>query len=428
MAKTVVRSIDWVSVIIYIALVAIGWINIYSASVPIEELGHFEFNSFYGKQLIFIGLSVLLIIFILAMDAKFFERFSSIIYIIILVSLVGLFIFGKNVNGARAWYSIGGSTLQPSEFAKCATALAVAKFLSDIQTNIQLLKDQLQALIIIAIPAILILLQPDPGSTMVYTAFVFVLYREGLPGIYIAIGLAFIAIFVSTLKFGILITLAVVSTLLLAYYLLFRKKKKRLTFPLILILISSIVISLSSNYIYNNVFKQHHRDRFVLWLRLENDPIKIQELKRTIGYNINQSENAIGSGGLLGKGFLEGTRTRGDYVPEQHTDYIFTTVGEEWGFAGTMVVVILFTLLLVRLIIIAERQKSKFSRIYGYSVAAILFIHYLVNIGMVIGLLPTVGIPLPFFSYGGSGLWGFTILLFLFLKLDSNRVNEWMER
>ena len=428
MAKTVVRSIDWVSVIIYIALVAIGWINIYSASVPIEELGHFEFNSFYGKQLIFIGLSVLLIIFILAMDAKFFERFSSIIYIIILVSLVGLFIFGKNVNGARAWYSIGGSTLQPSEFAKCATALAVAKFLSDIQTNIQLLKDQLQALIIIAIPAILILLQPDPGSTMVYTAFVFVLYREGLPGIYIAIGLAFIAIFVSTLKFGILITLTVVSTLLLAYYLLFRKKKKRLTFPLILILISSIVISLSSNYIYNNVFKQHHRDRFVLWLRLENDPIKIQELKRTIGYNINQSENAIGSGGLLGKGFLEGTRTRGDYVPEQHTDYIFTTVGEEWGFAGTMVVVILFTLLLVRLIIIAERQKSKFSRIYGYSVAAILFIHYLVNIGMVIGLLPTVGIPLPFFSYGGSGLWGFTILLFLFLKLDSNRVNEWMER
>ncbi|SFU27811.1 rod shape determining protein RodA [Pustulibacterium marinum] len=435
MAKnTVVKKIDWLSIVFYMLLVGIGWLNIYSASVPVEEIGAFNINNLYGKQLIFIGLSVVLILFILAIEAKFYERFASIIYIVAMLSLIGLFIFGKNVNGARAWYGIGSFTLQPSEFAKTATALAFAKYISDIQTHIKNFQDQLKAILIIAIPSILILLQPDPGSTLVYSAFLFVLYREGLPGLYIFFLISLAFVFIATLKFGIPITLAVIGTGIVIYYLIKRTrnqkkahKKKIKILPMILYFVTCIAVSGATSYIYDNVFKQHHRDRFVLWLRLENDPVKMQELKRDIGYNINQSETAIGSGGLMGKGFLQGTRTRGNYVPEQHTDYIFTTVGEEWGFAGTLFVVLLFTALLLRLLFLAERQRSQFSRVYGYSVAGIFFIHFMVNIGMVIGLLPTIGIPLPFFSYGGSGLWGFTILLFIFLKLDANRGNDWME-
>lgn len=432
--NTVVKKIDWASIVIYMLLVAVGWLNIYSASVPVEEIGNFNFNNIYGKQLIFIGLSVLLILFVLAVEAKFYERFASIIYVVSVLTLVGLFVFGKNVNGARAWYGIGSFTIQPSEFAKTATALAFAKYLSDIHIQIKNFQDQLKALAIIAIPSFLILLQPDPGSTLVYAAFLFVLYREGLPGLYVFLVFSLAFVFIATLKFGIPITLSVILVGILMYYLIKRRnnakkthKKKVKIVPMLLFFIMCASVSGASSYIYNNVFKQHHRDRFVLWLRLENDPVKMQQLKQDIGYNINQSETAIGSGGLSGKGFLQGTRTRGNYVPEQHTDYIFSTVGEEWGFLGTSFVIVLFVALLLRLLYLAERQRSQFSRVYGYSVVGIIFIHFIVNIGMVIGLLPTIGIPLPFFSYGGSGLWGFTILLFIFLKLDANRSNDWME-
>lgn len=427
-STTVVKKIDWICIVLYMMLVAFGWINIYSASVPLAEIGNFNIDSVYGKQLIFIGLCLVIIVFVLAIEAKFYERFASVIYMVSVVSLIGLFIFGKNVNGARAWYGIGSFTIQPAEFAKAATALALAKFLSDIQTQFRRPMDQLRALLIIAIPAVLILLEPDAGSVLVFSAFIFVMYREGLPGVYLLLLISVAVVFVTTIKFDVAPVLSVLTLILTAYYFWGKRRKgrKMRLWPIVLFFVICSGISGATPYIYNNVLKQHHRDRFRLWLRMEKDPLIVKKLEKTIGYNTYQSERAISSGGFSGKGFLEGTRTRGNYVPEQHTDYIFTTVGEEWGFIGTITVVLLFMLLILRITFLAERQRAHFSRVFGYSVAGILAIHFVVNIAMVIGLLPTVGIPLPFFSYGGSGLWGFTILLFLFLKLDANRVNEWM--
>jgi rod shape determining protein RodA len=364
-------------------------------------------------------------VLILAIEASFYERFSSILYIISMVLLLGLFPFGKTIAGATSWYDLGFFNLQPSELAKVATALALAKYLSDIQTDIKRGKDQLYAFLIIFIPALLIIPQPDPGSAMVFFALVFVIFREGLPLYYLGIVLLAVTIFISTLMFGT-IWVGIGMALLIAIFLSIKKAKFKVpVLPLITFFIVAIAFSLSVNFVFNHVFEQRHRDRFSLWLRLEKDPNKLEEIRKTIGYNTYQSEKAIESGGFFGKGFLEGTRTKGDFVPEQHTDYIFSTVGEEWGFVGTTTVVILFTLLLLRLVYLAERQRNDFSRMYGYGVISILLIHYFINIGMVIGVLPTIGIPLPFFSYGGSGLLGFTALLFIFLKLDANRLNEW---
>jgi len=340
-----------------------------------------------------------------------------------MLSLVGLFIFGKNVNGATSWYAIGGMTIQPSEFAKMATALAVAKYVSDLNTDINRFKDQIQSFIIIGIPAILVLLQNDAGSTIVYAAFFFVLYREGLPKIYLSLGIALVILAVFSLKFGVIIT-SVVAGLLIVINYLFTKKKPPILKP-ILTLLTCIILASGIKFFYQKVLQPHQQDRISLWLRLEKDPEKLEQMKKTFAYNLNESEKAISSGGLTGKGFLEGTRTTGKFVPEQHTDYIFSTVGEEWGFLGSSAVVILFVLLLIRILHLAELQKSQFSRMYGYGVAGIIFMHFMINIGMVMGLIPTIGIPLPLFSYGGSGLWGFTILLFIFIKLDSNRINEW---
>ena len=422
-----IHNIDWLTILIYFILVFIGWLNIYSTTITDQDSSIFNLNLPYGKQLLFIGLSSIIIVLVMSFEAKFYERFSSVIYLASMVLLVGLFLFGKNINGATSWYSFGGFGFQPSEFAKVATALAVSKHLSDFQTNINDRKYQLQALIIIVIPAILIIAQPDPGSALVYSAFFFVMYREGLSLQYLIIGSLAIALFVGTLIFGVSwVIFGMFAILGLYYFLNSRSYKRASIFTLIGIFAISIAFSFSVQYIFDHVFEQRHRDRFSLWLRLEKDPLKLEEIRKTIGYNTHQSETTIGSGGLMGKGFLEGTRTKGNFVPEQHSDYIFTTVGEEWGFVGTTTIVILFTILLIRLLFLAERQKSDFSRIYGYSVASILFFHFAINIGMVIGLLPTVGIPLPLFSYGGSGLWGFTILIFIFLKLDANRVNEWL--
>ena len=415
MLKTKGSKYDWVTIFIYIALVAIGWINIYSASFNEASTSFFDVKQVYTKQLMFICLSVLLIIFILAIEAKFYERFSSIIYLIALFSLLGLFLFGKNINGATSWYAVGGFTIQPSEFAKVATSLALAKYVSDIQIDLLTYQDQIKSLIIVFLPAILIIPQPDPGSALVYLALIFALYREGLPTIYLLFSFIVAALFVATLSFG---TVWVSLLILLITGIIIFKSEKKSIFKYGILAVACIGFSISVNFIFENVLEQRHRDRFNIVLGKQVDT-------KSIGYNTNQSEIAIGSGGWTGKGWLQGTQTKGKFVPEQDTDYIFSTVGEEWGFLGSMGVVVLFLFLIIRLLILSERQKSQFSRIYGYSVASILFFHFFINIGMVSGLLPTIGIPLPFFSYGGSGLWSFTILLFIFIRLDaSNYINH----
>ena len=420
--RSVFRRVDWLTIFIYLSLVLIGWLNIYSTTLSEDFPSIFDFGQLYGKQLFFIMVSFLAAIVILFIDSQFYERFASLGYIITLVLLLGLFVFGKTIAGATSWYDLGFFNLQPSEFAKFATALALAKYLSDIQTDLKRVKHQLYAFLIILIPVLLIIPQPDPGSALVFFALVFVLFREELPLYYLGIALVATLVFVTTLMFGT-IWVGIGMALLIALFLLLKKPSLKIpVFPMVVFFIVAMVFSLSVSFIFDNVFEQRHRDRFSLWLRLEKDPSKLEEIRKTIGYNTYQSEKAIESGGFFGKGFLEGTRTKGDFVPEQHTDYIFSTVGEEWGFVGTTTVVILFTMLLLRLVYIAERQKSDFGRMYGYGAVSILLIHYFINVGMVIGVLPTIGIPLPFFSYGGSGLLGFTILLFILLKLDASRL------
>ncbi len=414
---------DWIVIILFFILVGFGWLNILSASHTGAIIEYLNFSTPYGKQLLFILLTFGLVILLLAIDSKFYERFSSVIYIVSMLSLAGLFVFGKNVNGATSWYGIGGMTLQPSEFAKAATALAVANYVSDLNTNIKTFKNQLKTFVIIIIPALLVLLQNDTGSTIVYGAFFFVLYREGLPKVYLTIAVILFFLAILSLKFGAIASSIIAVTIIITLYFL-GKKKQPLTLTL-LTAVACIAISASIHFFYSNVLQPHQRDRISLWLRLENDPVKLEKMKKTFAYNLNESEKAISSGGFLGKGFMEGTRTTGKFVPEQHTDYIFSTVGEEWGFLGSALVVITFIALILRIIHLAELQKSQFSRVYGYGVAAIIFMHFLINIGMVMGLIPTIGIPLPLFSYGGSGLWAFTILIFIFVKLDSNRINEW---
>lgn len=409
----------------YLVLVIFGYFNILSASSGLEFSSYIDISKPFGKQLVFIGLSLILIFFILAIEAKFYERFASIIYLLSIISLLGLFIFGKKVNGALSWYEVGGFTFQPSEFAKFATTLGLAKYISDLQTNIKEIGDQFRASIIILVPSILILMQNDAGSTIVFMSLIFVFYREGIPQKYLLIAFTLLIISIVTLKFSALSTCFAVSILVIIYQFFVKKKKKRKFGITTAVIIVTCCISFATEWSYNNILQKHHQDRIGLWLRLENDPIKLKAMKRSISYNLNESEKAISAGGVFGKGFNEGTRTKGKFVPEQHTDYIFSTVAEEWGFLGSSIVVILFMFLIIRIIILAEQNKSQFNRTYGYGVASIIFIHFLINIGMVMGLIPTIGIPLPFFSYGGSGLIGFTILIFIFLKLNASRLNTW---
>ncbi len=415
---------DWLTIILFLLLVGFGYVNILSASHEGAITSYFDTSELYGKQLIFIGLTFVLIVLILSFEAKFYERFASIIYLVAIVALLGLFVFGKDVNGARSWYAIGSMTIQPSEFAKFATALAVAKYISDLQTNMQTLKDQIRVAAIIFIPALLILLQNDAGSTMVYLAFFFVFYREGLQQIYLIVALSLIVLAVLALKFGIVITAVIAGLILVAHYFI-AKRKSASIIQYILVLIMATGFSYGVKLFYQHGLKVHQQNRISIFLRLEKDPVKLEQMRKREAYNLIQSEEAISSGGLVGKGFMQGTKTTGKFVPEQETDYIFSTVGEEWGFIGSSIVVLLIVRRIIRVLYLAEAQKSQFSRVYGYGVASILFIHFTINIGMVMGLIPTVGIPLPFFSYGGSGLWGFTILLFIFVKLDSNKINEW---
>lgn len=418
----ILKGVDWVLILFYLTFIFIGWITIYAATYSDTEYDIFDFSTKYGKQFIWILLSFVLIIIVLAIDKKFYERFSGIFYVISILSLIGLFIFGNNINGATSWYSFGGVGIQPSELAKTATALAIANYLSELNQDLRKLPSQLKAFGIIMLPAILITLQPDPGSAVVYGSLILVLYRFGLPLYYLIIGFLALALFVITLYFGYLYTLIIAGIFITIFLIYLNYKNKKfirhnwMNFILIYFFTGLFIISV--DFVFNNVFEQRHRDRFNIVLGKDVDD-------QGIGYNTAQSVITISSGGLKGKGFLQGDRTQGDFVPEQQTDYIYSTVGEEWGFLGSSLVIILFVAFLLRLLYIAERQKSVFSKVYAYATVAIFFFHFTINIGMVIGLLPTIGIPLPFFSYGGSSLWGFTILLFILIRLDADRVYEW---
>jgi len=415
------NSIAWNLIILYLILVFIGWINIYSASKTDIHFEIFDFSSKYGKQLLWIGVSLITASIILFVDTRFFQQFSSIFYIFSILTLIGLFVFGKTVNGATSWYSIGSFTLQPTEFTKIAVALGVAKLLGDKQFDLKNFNNQIIAFVLLIIPSILIILQPDPGSALVYFSFFFVFYREGLPKYYIVLSITFLISALLIIKFGYLY-LEILTFIIFITFLFYIYKYKTHFLRKNILLYFSLYIGFSI-FIFTVSFTfkhlpQRHIDRINLALNIVKDT-------KNKGYNTEQSKIAIGSGGFFGKGFLQGTQTKGDFVPEQHTDYIFSTVGEEWGFLGSSIVIILFVLFILQIIRIAELQKTKFSRVYGYGIASIFFFHFTINIGMAIGILPTIGIPLPFFSYGGSSILAFSILLFIFIDLDANKGNEW---
>lgn len=415
--QSVANNVDWITIMLYIALVIGGWMTIYSASLPNEETSFFDIGQIYGRQMLFILMCIPLIIMVLTIDAKVYDKYSVIFYGLSIVLLAGLFVLGKTIKGQTNWYSFGGFSLQPSEFAKIATSLVLAKFVSDVQINLKNTNHQIIAFAILALPVFLILMQPDAGSAMIFATLVLVLYREGLPAWYLWTGAIAIALFLLALliKPYILVGFALII-ILIHFFMTRRALRNPIIYTLVFIAITGFIFSV--DYVYENVLEDHQKDRInVLFNKDVNEQAE--------GYNLKQSLIAIGSGGWYGKGYLEGTQTKGGFVPEQHTDYIFTTVGEEWGFIGAVIVILLFVCLLIRIIYRAENQKSKFSRTYGYCVAAILFMHFFVNIAMLIRLFPTIGVPLPFFSYGGSSLFAFTILLFIFIKLDANKVNEW---
>ena len=416
--NSIIGKIDWIIVLIYLALVLIGWFSIFSARYNEVHPSIFDLSQVYGKQLIWIGAAFLMGFIILLIDAKFFNAFAFWIYIVVLASLFVVLVYGKATKGATSWIEFGPVKFQPSEFAKMATALAVASYLGRLDVDLQKRKDQIFAIALVLIPMALVLLQNDTGSAIVFVSFIFIFYREGLPGagFVMVAGVVAVVLFVFTLIWSqkiMYIILGALLVLTLTYYIL--NKKKNLIMMLG-VFVCMFVFVFSVDYAFNKVLQDHQRSRIEVLLGMKDDP-------KGDGYNVHQSKIAIGSGGLTGKGFLEGTQTKYDFVPEQHTDFIFCTVGEEGGFFGTATVVLLYVALLVRLIILAERQRSTFSRVYGYGVAGIFFVHVAINIGMTIGLVPVIGIPLPFLSYGGSSMLAFTMMLAIFVKQDANRLN-----
>ena len=411
--KKIFDHVDWWLILMYIALVLIGWLNIYAALYQ-EGFELFDFSQKYGKQLQWIIIACVIAIVILFFNWQFFEGFAYIIYFIVMIALIGVLFIGIEVNGAKSWYDLGFLRIQPSEFAKFATCMAVAKYLSTLHINLKDIRTKLIAGTIVLIPALLIIMQNDTGSALVYTAFIIVLYRSGLPGTILILGISGTLLFVASIlvpKIYLLITLAVLS----AIFFFFSRKRLREFIVITSIFIISSSFTFSVDYVLDNVLEQHHVTRIKILLGQESDP-------HGDGYNVHQSMIAIGSGGFSGKGFLDGTQTKFNFVPEQSTDFIFCTIGEEWGFLGSAFIVVLYITFLLRIIFVAERQRSVFSKVYGYGVASILFFHVAINIAMTIGLAPVIGIPLPFISYGGSSLWAFTILLFIFINLDSYRL------
>lgn len=463
-------NIDWTIVILYLLMVLMGWVNIYAAVYNPEHHSIFDMSQRYGKQLLWIIAAIVLAILAMVLDDKFYSFFAYIIYGLTIFLLIMVLLIGKEVNGAKSWIVIGGLQIQPAEFAKIGASLALARLMTSYNFKFNHIKSYAKIASLILVPAALIALQPDMGSAIIYTAFILVLYREGLspvvPLIAIYLGALFILslvvdifiltlimmafagiiywiiskkfkhVVISSLIFGSLfifmyfindklslgyskyvLLLACLAIATLFYIVLALRYKIQHVTLIMLLMLASLGYTYSVDYVINNVLETHQQKRINILLGLEDDP-------RGAGYNVHQSKIAIGSGGFSGKGFLQGTQTKYKFVPEQSTDFIFCTVGEEWGFLGTTTVIILFLIFLTRLVLLAERQKTPFNRIYGYGVISILLFHFVINIGMTIGLLPVIGIPLPFFSYGGSSLWAFTILLFVFIRLDADRVRH----
>lgn len=405
---------DWFTVVLYLILVLLGWLNIYAAVYNEDHKSILDVTQNYGKQLIWIITAMVLAIMVMITDGKFFETFSFIIYASILLLLISVLVAGTTVSGSKSWFEIGSFRLQPAEFAKFATCMALAKLLSTPGLNLRDNKTKMIAASLIIIPVGLILLQNDTGSALVYSSFIFVLYREGLSQNVLILGFLAAVLFVFALMVSKIVLISIIAIIALLFMITQRRNKKGLVIIFLFALVACALV-FSVDYVYQEILQPHQKKRIDVLLGKETD-------LKGAGYNLNQSLIAIGSGGILGKGFLQGTQTKYDFVPEQSTDFIFCTVGEEWGFLGTSVVIILFVVLFMRILFIAERQKSNYTRIYAYGVASILFFHFMVNIGMTIGLAPVIGIPLPFFSYGGSSLWSFTILLFVLIKLDAYRM------
>ena len=409
------ENLDWVLILVYIALVLLGWFNIYAAVYdPENPKSIFDISLNSGKQMIWIGISLLFVILISTLDFRFFRTFSWIIYGIVLSSLVAVLFFGTEVAGSKSWFQIGGIRIQPSEFAKYACALALSAFIHRQNFNLKTFKNIVLTTLIILGPMALTILQGDTGSALVYTAFVLVLFREGMSPLILIFGILSAIIFILTL---LLSKVYIISGIILLgiIFILFSLKDRIKILIAVAALVYSIALIVSVDYAFNNILKPHQQNRIRVFINPNADPMGA-------GWQVTQSKIAIGSGGFWGKGYLQGTQTKFDFIPDQSTDNIFCTVGEEHGFLGSFVLVGLFVVFLLRLVIVAERQKSKFARAYGYSVLSIFLFHMMVNIGMTIGLFPVIGIPLPFFSYGGSALLSFSILLFTLIKLDAHRM------
>ncbi|GAB1404343.1 MAG: rod shape-determining protein RodA [Lentimicrobiaceae bacterium] len=411
--NNIFNEIDWKLVVLYLLLVLMGWINIYAAVYNEDHRSIIDLSQSYGRQMIWIITSLFLGLVVLLTDARFFSTFAYLIYGFVIVLLLAVLAFGTEISGSKSWFQIGSFAIQPAEFGKFATNLALARFFSGQQLNIKSFRTRFIPLLIIGLPALLIQLQNDTGSALVYSAFLLVLYRMGLSGNFLLAGVMFVVLALSTLMVGYLYVIPVL-VVLAGLLLFFIRRNRRNIINLLALLMLGIGFIYSVDYVVDNFLGAHQKTRIHVLLGKELD-------LKGAGYNVNQSKIAIGSGGFGGKGFLNGTQTKYNFVPEQSTDFIFCTVGEEWGFIGSTVVIVLFILLLSRIVMVAERQRSDFGKIYGYGVASILFFHFAVNIGMTIGLMPVIGIPLPFFSYGGSSLWSFTILLFIFIKQDIRR-------
>lgn len=412
------EGIDWTTVWLYGALVLFGWLNIYAAVYnPENPIEIISLSHNAGRQLIFIFASFLLILVILFVDYKVYDSFAYIFYGIIILVLIGTIFLATEIKGSRSWIKIGTFSFQPAEFSKVFTALALARYLSTQNVNISKFRDAFVAGVMVFLPPVIIILQKETGSALTFAAFIAVFYREGLPGVYPALGIALAILFVFTLffpKLYIIIGILIICGLFWYFFLKRYERTQQNMFRLIAVFVIASVFVFGTDFFINKVLQPHQQKRIQVLVNPDSDPLGA-------GWNVTQSRIAISSGGVIGKGYLQGTQTKFDFVPEQSTDFIFCTVGEEWGFLGSLIVILIFAALLNRIINLAEKQRSKFARIYGYCVASILFFHLLVNIGMTIGLMPVIGIPLPFLSYGGSSLWSFTILLFIFLKLDAHR-------
>ncbi len=411
--QKVSKGFDPLLIVIYIILVVVGWMAVFSSCYdPVSFVNIFDIGTAYGKQLIWIGTSVLIAIGILLIDARIYQNYSYHIYIFFLVLMLLVLIVGTEISGAKAWIKVGGFSIQPSEFMKMATALALAKFLNEGKTSSEKRNIWLLSFLIILIPILIVFLQRDTGSALVFFSFIILFYREGMSGRLFLYGAFAIFIFIFTLYFNEIYAIALLIFIFIVTTLISRTDKKKLIKNAFLLGLSIAFVFLV-NIAYNHVFQPHQKQRIESMLGKTSDP-------KGADFNLNQSKIAIGSGGFFGKGYLNGTQTKFDFVPEQSTDFIFCSIGEEWGFIGSFVILSLYLALIIRIILLSERHRNPFVRYYGYGIAGIIFFHFIINIGMTIGLLPIIGIPLPFISYGGSSLWAFTSMLFIFIKLNDS--------